>query len=128
MAVSEVNYFESGGGSKAALYNTYVASGNAPSWSSTPFKANKIYMEACGSYQNALVATAYVNYDPSTGVVDTTGKCWAKTIGSGSWYVDTRTWTITDTSVSLSSSISGVTAMRCQFAITDGDFEEVTIP
>lgn len=128
MAKAQINFGEVGGGSKTALNNVYVTSGTAPSWSSTPFKANKVYMFASGSYNNALVASVYVNYDPSTGIVDTTGKCWAKTVGSGSWYVDSRTWTITDTSVALNTSISGVTAMRCQFVITDGDFEEVTVP
>jgi len=113
-----------GGGVNFAVSNMCKWPANAvPSWN-TPFKAKRVMITASGYASNTLLYQDYINFNPTTGEVSTS-QIWVKKQNApNTWESSTAFhFTITDTSVALSRTISGIATFYGNFIITDGDFD-----
>lgn len=116
----EANMPSSGGGDGYIFSpKIFMAQSAKPIWNNTPFKATEVYLLGTGYYSSVgVIWQLYTNVNPSTGVVDNT-KCWQSTDGIN-WNDVTSLgyyWTITDTSITMERTMSGVTSMNCMFLI-----------
>ena len=113
-----------GGGARVAISkNLAVSATNIKPYDNTPFKARQVYVVMEAIYNNSLVYARFTNFNPTTGEL-TTNSCWQSADGGNTWSENNqRYFTITDTSVTYSSSLSGATAHKVQYFITDGEFE-----
>ena len=121
MALIRANSGSGGGGNDGYIFSPKIlmAQSAKPIWNNTPFKATEVYLLGTGYYSSVgNIWQFYTNVNPSTGVVDNT-KCWRTTDGTN-WNDVTSSglyWTITDTSITMEHTLSGVVSMNCMFLI-----------
>ena len=120
---TQVNYDRLGSSSKTAISKDILISASAtPAWNNAPFKANQVFGIGHGIYSGSMIQFYFTNFNPATGVVDNT-KVWVSNDGGNNWSQLNYGWTITDTSVSYSQTLSTLYPVYTTFIITDGEFE-----
>lgn len=120
---TEMNCLASGSSSQTAISKDLLISASAnPTWNNAPFKANQVFGIGHGIYSGSMIQFYFTNFNPTTGAIDNS-KVWVSNDGGNNWSQLNYGWTITDTSVSYSQTLSTLYPVYTTFVITDGEFE-----